>query len=196
MFTCAMGGRKHSSEYHVRHAGCRAPSAGERKMREKVHLLACAQVVFFAVSLVGFLLGVPPAGRGLRLGGPYGSGLAECVSAGACLFPPEVVSPSVFLPGRASFLRKWSRRVCFCRGVPLSSGSGLAECVSAGACLFPPEVVQSSVFLPEVVALEVPPGGGVWRPDVAIGRWNRPVCRLELAGLRAGSSFVAKKRKL
>ena len=115
-------------------------------MREKVHLLACAQVVFFAVSLVGFLLGVPPAGRGLRLGGPYGSGLAECVSAGACLFPPEVV--------------------------------------------------QSSVFLPEVVALEVPPGGGVWRPDVAIGRWNRPVCRLELAGLRAGSSFVAKKRKL
>lgn len=123
-------------------------------MREKVHLLACAQVVFFAVSLVELL----PGG-----------------------FP-------------------WP---CFCLVVPLGELS-LGR-VSAGrasrlgvvcAWAVPPEVVSPGVFLSEVVALEVPPGGGVWRLEEGVGRWNRPVCRLELAGLRAGSSFVAKKRKL
>ena len=136
-------------------------------MREKVHLLACAQVVFFAVSLVELLPGGSP-GRVF----PWSGFCWACLPPGvvcAWAVPMEVVPSGVFLPGRASFLRKWSRRVCFCR-----------------ACLFPPEVV----------ALEVPPAGGVWRLEEGVGRWNRPVCRLELAGLRAGSSFVAKKRKL
>lgn len=134
-----MGGRKHSSEYPVRHAGCRAPSAGERKMREKVHLLACAQVVFFAVSLVELLpggfpwpcfclvvplgelsLGRVSAGRASRRawfapGRSLRKWSRRVCFCWACLFPPEVVSPGVFLPGRASFLRKWSSRVCFCR---------------------------------------------------------------------------------
>lgn len=149
-----------------------------------------------------------PAPKWSSLLSPWSGFCWACLPPGvvcAWAVPMEVVPLGVFLPGRASFLRKWSRRVCFCRGVPLSFGSGLAGCVSAGrpsrlgvvcAWAVPPEVVSPSVFLPEVVALEVPPGGGVWRPDVAFGRWNRPVCRLELAGLRAGSSFVAKKRKL
>lgn len=171
-----MGGRKHSSEYHVRHAGCRAPSAGERKMREKVHLLACAQVVFFAVSLVELLPGGFPWPC-FCLVVPLGELSLGRVSAG------RASRRAWFAPGR--YLRKWSRRVCFCRGVPLSSGSGPVGCVSAGSG----RAGRASRWL----GLE---SGWVWSLARAIGRWNRPVCRLELAGLRAGSSFVAKKRKL
>lgn len=101
-----MGGRKHSSEYHVRHAGCRAPSAGERKMREKVHLLACAQVVFFAVSLVELLPGGFPWPC-FCLVVPLGELSLGRVSAG------RASRRAWFAPGR--YLRKWSRRVCFCR---------------------------------------------------------------------------------
>lgn len=157
-----MGGRKHSSEYHVRHAGCRAPSAGERKMREKVHLLACAQVVFFAVSLVELLPGGFPWPC-FCLVVPLGEFSLGRVSAG------RASRRAWFAPGRS--LWKWSRRACFCRGVPLSSGSGPVGCVSAGRASFLRKWSRWKC-LPRAGF-----GGRMWRLVDGIGRsvdWSWP----------------------
>lgn len=153
-----MGGRKHSSEYPVRHAGCRAPSAGDRGMRAK-----CSPVSFGMLS-GGLLCGAPSRVSVVRSPWPVFSWWPWTGSSARCFpwwFPWPGFPLGVFLPvvpprsgsgragrvfaGRASFLRKWSRRVCFCR-----------SCLAA----------------PEVVAPEVPPAGWVWSL-AGFGGWRR-----------------------
>lgn len=108
---------------------------------QSVHLflLVCSLVVFFAGPLAGFLSYGPHGrsslgGHGLALlpgafpGGSPGRAFPWVCFCRSCLPAPEVVAPGVFLPvvppssgsglagcvfaGRASPLRKWSRRKC------------------------------------------------------------------------------------